>query len=401
MKHKAFLISGAVWLLALCLCLTLRVSADAPAESAAAELPEGAVWCFSREELSQRPELEGVLITAVPETTQASLRLGERTLLPGDAVSRRDLSRMTLTPAADGEAALGYIPLEAGHLGAETTQTFHLERVEDQPPVALAGELETWRNLPNTGKLRAENDDEGPLTFHLENRPRRGSVELSPDGSYTYTPGKNKVGEDSFTFTVTDQAGRSSAPATVRVTIRKPTDAQTYADLDRDAQFTALWLRETGLFGGELVSERLSFGPERSVSRGEFLAMLMDLRGIDPEVGLQRSGFVDEAEAAAWVRPYLASALRRGIVRGYPSQEGLVFLPNQPITQAEAALMVSRALGLEELQPAAALEGEKGLPAWVGGAGAALAAAGIDFAPAAEPLTRQQAADLLYQVSTK
>ena len=89
MKHKAFLISGAVWLLALCLCLTLRVSADAPAESAAAGLPEGAVWCFSREELSQRPELEGVLITAVPETAQASLRLGERTLLPGDAVHGR------------------------------------------------------------------------------------------------------------------------------------------------------------------------------------------------------------------------------------------------------------------------------------------------------------------------
>ena len=183
------------------------------------------------------------------------------------------------------------------------------------------------------------------------------------------------MGEDSFSFTVTDAAGNVSAPATVRITIRKPTDAQTFADLDRDRQFEALWLRETGLFGGEIIDQRLSFGPERTVSRGELLAMVMDLAGIQPEIGLQVSCFADGEEAAPWLRPYLASALRRGFIRGESGPEGLRFRPNEPITQAEAEALAARVLGREVPVPAA------------GG-----------MVPSA-PLTRLAAAKLLYEAS--
>ena len=132
-------------------------------------------------------------------------------------------------------------------------------------------------------------------------------------------------------------------------------------------------MRETGLFGGELISDRLSFGPDRTVSRGEFLAMVMDLQGIDPEIGLQVSGFADADQAAAWLRPYLASALRRGLIDGEQSPEGLVFRPNEPISKAEAAALVARVFETEAPLPAA-----------------------LTNAPD-EPLTRLEAARLLYQ----
>ena len=363
---RVALVLAAVGLLAL----------PAAADTETGALPEEAgIYCFSREELDQRESLEGVFFTALPEEGGARVLLGSRVLRVGDAVARADLSRLRLEPAESGDAALRFLPFENGRLGEESVLTFHLERRTDEAPVALAGELETWRNLPNTGILKATDDGSGPLRFRRENRPRRGTVELKEDGSYTYTPRKNKVGEDSFTFTVSDEAGNVSAPATVRVLIRKPTDAQTFADLDRDQQFAALWLRETGLFGGELISDRLSFGPDRTVSRGDFLAMVMDLEGIDPEIGLQVSGFADAEEAAPWLRPYLASALRRGLIQGESSPTGLVFRPNEPITLREAAALVARVLGSEET----------------------LAAALTD-APEA-PLTRIQAAELLYQAS--
>lgn len=380
--------------LALCLCLALPAAADASAE---AELPAGSVYCFSREELENRAELQGIFFTGLPEEAQAVVCLGSRTLRPGDAVARNDLARLRVEPRAGGDLRISYLPVEQGHLGPETVQTMHLERTEGQAPTALAGELETWRNLPNTGTLRGRSADGSPLSFRLERQPRRGTVDLNPDGTYTYTPKKNKVGSDSFTFTVTDQAGQVSAPAAVRVNIRKPSDAQTFADLDRDAQFAPLWLRETGLFSGEILSDRLCFGPERTVTRGEFLAMLMDLQGIEPEVGLRESGFADEAEAPVWMRPYLASALRRGLIRGTVQGSDLVFRPNQPITDTEAALLVGRALGLEELRAAASLEA--GDEAWTGAAAEALAAAGIDFVPTGDSLTRLQAAELLYRSS--
>ncbi len=350
------------------LLLALPTAAD---NDAAATDQEDGIYCFSREELDQRTELTGIFFTALPARAQAEVRLGDRVLCVGDAISRSDLSRITVEAVGGGDTSLSFLPFEEGHLGQEAVMTFHFETKEDEAPTAECGILETWKNLPNTGKLKARGN--GELTFRLENQPRRGSVELNADGSFTYTPKKNKVGEDSFTFTVTDADGRVSAPATVRVTIRKPTDAKTYADLDRDEQFEAIWMREVGLFGGELISDRLSFGPDRTVSRGDFLAMVMDLEGIDPEIGLQVSGFADTEDAASWLRPYLASALRRGLIQGETTPAGLVFRPNEPITEAEAAALVARARGSEEVLPTA------------------LAAV------PETPLTRKQAAELLYK----
>ena len=335
-------------LLALLLCsaLALPVWADVAAE---AELPEEGVYCFTQEELAGREALAGVFLTATPDGDRALVRLGSRILQAGDAVARADLSKLRVEPLAGGDAVVTFLPFEEGRLGEETALTFHFENVTDEAPTAKAAKLETWRNLPNTGTLQGTG--KGTLTFRLEDRPRRGVVELDPDGSFTYTPRKNKVGEDSFTFTVTDETGSVSAPATVRVTIRKPSDAQTFADLDRDQQFTALWMRETGLFGGEIISDRLSFGPERTVTRGEFLAMVMDLAGIDPEIGLQVTCFADSEEAAPWLRPYLASALRRGFIDGEQGPGGLFFRPNDPITVSEAAALTARVLGTDAALP--------------------------------------------------
>ena len=367
MKANRMLLKLALSVMA-ALLLILPAAADSAAD---AEVPEDGIYCFSREELDTRAELTGVFFTQLPEASQARVRLGSRVLRAGDAISRADLSRLTVEPVGGGEIHLSFLPFENGRLGEETVMTFHFEAVEDVAPSAEGSTMETWRNLPNTGTLKGTGT--GSLSFRLENRPRRGTVELNADGSFTYTPKKNKVGEDSFTFTVTDAAGRVSAPATVRITIRKPTDAQTFADLDRDDQFEAIWMRETGLFGGELISERLSFGPEQPVCRGDFLAMVMELEGIDPEIGLQVSGFADAEDAAPWLRPYLASALRRGLIQGDATPEGLVFRPNQPITEAEAAALIQRANGTEQALPTA-------------------------FAELSEtPLTRKKAAELLYQ----
>ena len=351
MKAEKMLGRLALGLLA-ALALALPVAADTDGDAAAeAPVPEEGLYCFSREALDERAELTGIFFTEVPAEDAARICLGSRVLRVGDAVSREDLSRLTVEAVGGGETRLSFLPFEDGHLGEETVMTFHFETVEDTAPSAANSSLETWRNLPNTGKLKATGT--GELSFRLENRPRRGTVELNADGSFTYTPKKNKVGEDSFTFTVTDAAGRVSEPATVLVTIRKPNDARTFADLDRDEQFEAIWMREAGLFGGELVSDRLSFGPEQPVSRGDFLAMVMDLEGIDPEIGLQVSGFADEADAPVWLRPYLASALRRGLIQGETTPAGLVFRPNQPITQAEAAALVARVRDMEALLPTA------------------------------------------------
>lgn len=380
--------------LSLLLCLAAPTYAETTIES-------DEEYVFTGEEFADSDDLCGVFFTELPAPGTASLLLGDRTLRAGDAVTAEDLPHLRLRPDCDRsvEASITFLPIYKDGAAPETVLPMHIQKKQNLPPVVKDVSFETWRNLPNTGALTAENDD-GPVTFTLKNRPTRGTVELAPDGTFTYTPKRNKVGEDSFTFIATDTAGGESIPATVHIRILHPQDAETFADLSRDAQFSAMWMRECGLFSGERVSGTLNFGPEKPVSRGEFLAMVMDLNGIAPEIGLPTTGFADEQEAASWQRPYLASALRRGIIRGCRREGELVFRPNDPITGAEAALILTRALGLDPEQAVSTLKmADESVPAWASDAVLTLRAVGVSAIGSCDALSRAEVADLLYACS--
>lgn len=111
--------------------------------------------------------------------------------------------------------------------------------------------METYKNIANTGALAASDEDGDALTYQIVRAPKRGSVELADDGSFTYTPAHNKVGRDSFVYTATDPAGNVSNEARVKIKIVKPTDAATFADLAGDPlEYRAMALKDMGVYGG-------------------------------------------------------------------------------------------------------------------------------------------------------
>src|SRR5690606_29688036 len=55
--------------------------------------------------------------------------------------------------------------------------------------------------------------------------PEHGSVEVLPDGRIRYTPETDYVGQDQFTYTLTDSEGAVSQPATVTLTVTPVNDA--------------------------------------------------------------------------------------------------------------------------------------------------------------------------------
>ena len=181
-----------------------------------------------------------------------------------------------------------------------------------------------------------------------------------------------------------------SNEATITIEILKPLDSTTYKDVNT-SQFEALWMRNTGLFAGTQVAGSDCFGPEETVTRGDFLAMVMKLLEIPVEESLTASGFADEEEAASWLRPYLAAAMRLGIVSGSRENGQVVFRPNDPITGAEAAVMLQNVL----LLPKGAASPE--VPTWAQDAVSAMAEGGITLTTGT--LTRLEAARVLYQVS--
>ena len=368
----------------------------------AAEVDCDATYCFTAQDFSSGEDpLAGICITGLP-TGSGAVLLGNRVLQPGDILTASQVEQMTFQPVAareDAQAVMTYLPIYENRVEGPATVTLSIWGKEDLPPAAQDSSLETYKNLPNEGKLAVADPEGKELTYTLVRQPRRGDVELRPDGTYTYTPRKNKVGVDSFTFTAADPAGNVSREATVTVQILKPTDARQYTDtVGLECRFEAEWLRSTGLFAGETLAGEPCFQPDKEVSRGEFLTMLVKTLQIPTG---EEAPTAAQTDAPQWLQPYLAAALRSGLLSQLPSQESGVFDAAQPITGAEAAVMVQSALDLavtSQVLETVSTDEETDVPAWAQASMTILEEYGIGL-PAAQTLTRGDAAQLLYQVS--
>ena len=395
LKHTAALLA----------LFVLAGSMTLPAAAQVRTVDPTAQFCFSQDDFTSAAA-DGIFLTSVPQETLATVCYGSRVLKAGDALPTEALGDLTLEAkcVTAQEVTIGYCTLSDGVLSGVQELKLSILPKEDQPPTAEDGSLETYKNIAGSGTLSAADPEGKPLTYNLVKEPKRGSVELHEDGTFTYTPDKNKVGKDSFTYTVTDSGGNTSEEAKISIEIRKPTDKATYADMDGDPDaFYAMWLKEAGLFTGATVGGNLCFEPEKTVSRGEFLVMVMKLVDAQADETGLTSGFSDEAATPVWLQPYIVSALGSGMISGVSSEDGVVFRPEAALSRAEAAVMLQNVLQLpaptaktvfSETDAAA-------VPAWAADATAALSAAGISLGDTAQAdaITRREVAKLLYEVS--
>ena len=384
-----------------CLALVLACTLGLCGSALAAQVDCDSVYCFTPLDFSQsEEELTGICITDLP-LENGALMLGTRILRPGDILSADQIAQMTfcpLTTQSDAEAMVSYLPIYANRVEPASTMTIAIRGKTDHPPAAQDSTLETYKNIPNEGKLQVSDPEAQPLTYTLVRAPKRGDVTLNEDGSFVYTPRKNKVGVDSFTYTAADPAGNISREATVTIQIIKPTDAKQYTDTaGNSCRFEAEWLRNTGLFVGENVSGEACFQPDKTVSRGEFLAMMVKALDIPTDESIYTAMPADTPD---WLKPYLAAAMRAGLTAGLPDSETGSFLAHQTITGGEAALMLQNALDLglsqNALQTAAVTD--ESIPAWAASALTVMNDNGV-MLTYQEELTRAQAAEVLYQVS--
>src|SRR5262249_43412721 len=98
--------------------------------------------------------------------------------------------------------------------------------VEDNPsPVAQPDAYDLYEdqtfatyNSYGFGVLANDGSPNGGLTASLVSGPAHGTLDLSTDGHFTYTPAPNYFGTDSFVYRATDSAGLS-AEATVTLPV--------------------------------------------------------------------------------------------------------------------------------------------------------------------------------------
>ena len=195
-------------------------------------------------------------------------------------------------------------------------------------PTARDLEIRTYRGIPYLGQLEAADPDGGELTFAIVTQPKKGTVTVE-GANFTYTPKENAAGGDSFTYSAANSAGAVSLPATVTVTIEK-------------------------IRSGE---------PDRTVSRGEFLAMVLETAGAEV-TDVTMTGFRDDDAIPTWAKSYAAVGVAEGILRGKPTEDGAVFSCEEPISFSEAATVLNRVLDLGDVELEVWFADRETAPSW-------------------------------------
>ncbi|MBQ5584269.1 MAG: S-layer homology domain-containing protein [Ruminiclostridium sp.] len=270
----------------------------------------------------------------------------------------------------------------------------------DSPkPIAEHLTLTTYKNVAVEGNFAAVDPDGEGVTFRITKNPARGAVTQAEEGSaaFTYTPYEGKLGKDSFTYVAEDASGNVSQPALVSIKITRPDTKVTYADMSgHPAHKAAIALAAADVFVGEQMGQTWFFRPEAQVTREEFLAMAMEVTGMETLPEAKMTGFSDDDSISVWAKPYVASALRSGMIQGSGTQEGPAFSPARAITQTEAAVLLERLLRVADVADTGKLTGEAA-PVWAHQSVVNLEAVGVleGSADLNGNLTRAQAAELL------
>ena len=251
---------------------------------------------LSAEVFSENEAFEGVYVASVPSQLDAEVSLGARTLRAGDVLDRSMLSQLLVLPAENRDASceLVYCPIEGGEVQPSRALELSILTGKNEAPVCRDVKFETYKNIANTGVLSASDPEGDTLTYQLVKEPKRGTVDIAPDGSFTYTPAQNKVGKDVFTYTATDSAGNVSNVANVTVKIVKLMTFGAFAEIIPGVD---------GLIHISQIADRRIGKPEDVLSEGQEVdAKIIDIDQEHKRISLSIRALLapaaDEAEDA-------------------------------------------------------------------------------------------------------
>ncbi|MCG6156582.1 tandem-95 repeat protein [Rubinisphaera margarita] len=146
----------------------------------------------------------------------------------------------------DADGSYEYIP-HANYHGTDSftfrvndgTEDSNLAAVDidvqsvNDTPIAYEGVALLGEDGVVTGQLTGFDADGDTLSFELISGPAHGTLQLAPDGAYTYTPDANYHGDDHFTFVSNDGTATSSVVEYL-IRIRSINDAPIAFDSQND-----------------------------------------------------------------------------------------------------------------------------------------------------------------------
>lgn len=355
----------------------------------------------------------GITVLSLPAVTDGKLMLGAMEVQKNQTISRAHLADLHFVPTREGVVETGFRFADASTAPYAVNCGVYLlaadngaPSVEQVNPVTCA--LTVMQGASTLGTLRATDPEGDAMHFEITALPTQGVVSLLSlgEGRYRYTPVAGAVGTDSFSYVAVDRYGNRSAEKTVTVDVVERTKDITYVDLHTEGQENAvLYLAEQEIMVGMQVAGEWLFLPDRAVSRAEFLALAVHAAGYTVDESMPVTGFADEKEIPAQYLACVAVAAQVKLVAGEVRDDGVYFRPNDPITRAEAAVILARLLHAGAPAAAPTFSDSADIPVWAVPSVYAMYDMGV-FTPvssgeigAGEHLTRGDTAEILARVA--
>ena len=305
---------------------------------------------FEADDFARAMNLAGVdsiTVTEVPPSTDGELLVGSTVVGVGQKINRANIGLMSYNATSEA-GATSYFRFKIGDSAYDIKcNLYMLDKQNYAPTLSVATEtslnVSTHKNIKLYGKLPAYDPDGDELKIEIVSYPKSGILVLTDksSGSYIYTPTDGYTGKDSFTYVARDKYGNYSASKTVNLTVNKTSTSVVYNDMSDSPYYNAaLSVTESGIMSGSQVGSYTYFYPEKTVSRGEFLVMAMKAIGIEEVADADSTVFADDADIKSDIKGYVATAYELGYIHGSPRDGKICFLPNEPITRADASVMV-------------------------------------------------------------
>ena len=301
-----------------------------------------------------------ITITKAPDPAFGTLYLGSDGVAEGKTIARENLHKLAYAEKTEGMTSNSF-SFTTGN-GYEIECSVYMLDKENYCPAAggldaLATSVSTYRNVSVYGTLEGSDPDGDEISFEVVSYPQNGYVIMLVGGDFRYTPYAEYTGKDSFKYVVKDKYGNYSAASEVLVEVSGTKLSAVLSDMGGNkAHAAAINVVENGIMKSDENDGVLTFSPDSSVSREEFLVMVMKAAGLKIAEGQSldggavnvSTGFSDDADISDEARNYVYLAKQKGYIKGSESGDGSCFYPKRDITAAEAAVMIDSIIGASE-----------------------------------------------------
>ena len=292
---------------------------------------------------------EYITFSSVPAKAAGSLYFGGKTIKSGQTVSRTALKGVSFVPFTDTAGEVNFLVSNAESPDTKNgvCTIFILESI-NLAPVTEECSFDTLESISHKGYLKAYDPEGDKISFSVTSSPKHGTLRLLDEqsGLFMYTPKDGFTGRDVFKFKVTDKYGNRSQNRTVTIHVNQSQSPAVFNDMTNHwAHASAIKISKTGILGGEISDGKLCFRPEKEVSRGDFVAIVLIAAGFENSVTKNDiTSFSDDMSIPHNMKSYAAFAQKSGFINGYPEKDGAVFGWDKSITRNEAASIISRIL---------------------------------------------------------